>query len=183
MAERGSDLWDDMMRRALAGDDAAYRQLLMAIAPVLRTMARRAGAAYGSGDSEDIVQDILLAVHLKRGNWDPSQPFRPWLYGVARHKIIDAYRRRGRALSVPLADVEHELEAAPTASATDDTREAEHWLSHLGDRDQAIVRRIAIEERPTLEVSRALGMKEGAVRVALHRALRKLAVVARRDGR
>ena len=180
MAKHGSDLWDDMMRRALAGDEATYRQLLTAMTPVLRAIARRAGARHGGGDTEDIVQEVLLAVHLKRGNWDPSQPFRPWLYGVARHKIIDAHRRRGRAVAVPLEDVEHELEAAP-APATDDVREAEHWLSHLGERDRAIVRAIAIEERPTLDVSRSLGMQEGAVRVALHRALRKLAAVARGD--
>ncbi|HRK23458.1 MAG TPA: sigma-70 family RNA polymerase sigma factor [Beijerinckiaceae bacterium] len=178
MAERGSDLWGDMMGRALAGDEATYRQLLMAMTPVLRAIVRRSAAQHGGGETEDIVQDILLAVHLKRGNWDRSQPFRPWLFGVARHKIIDAYRRRGRTVAVPLEDVEHELEAAP-APAADDAREAEHWLSRLGERDRAIVRAIAIEERPTLEVSRSLGMQEGAVRVALHRALKKLAAFAR----
>ena len=167
------------MRRALSGDEAVYRQLLMAMTPVLRAIARRAGADRGGGDTEDIVQDILLAVHLKRGNWDQSQPFRPWLFGVARHKIIDSYRRRGRALSVPLEDVEHELEAAPVTT-TEDAREAEHWLSHLGERDRAVVRAIAIEERSTLEVSRSLGMQEGAVRVTLHRALKKLAALAGR---
>lgn len=180
MAEPGSDLWGDMMRRALLGEEATYRQLLMAMTPALRAMTRRAGSGLGHGDTEDIVQDILLAVHLKRGNWDQTQPFRPWLYGVARHKIVDAYRRRGRAIAVPLDDVEHELEAAPE-HGSEDVREADHWLSRLGERDRAIVRAIAIEERPALEVSQALGMQEGAVRVALHRALKKLAAFARGD--
>ena len=43
--------------------------------------------------SEDIVQDILLAVHLKRHTWDANAPFAPWLFAIARNKLIDALRR------------------------------------------------------------------------------------------
>ena len=183
MTELGQDQWGDWMRLALQGDGPAYRQLLDALAPALRNLARRSQGGYGSGaDTEDIVQEILLAVHLKRGNWDSSQPFRPWVYGVARHKIIDAHRRRGRRVAVPLDDVEHLLEAAvpPDSEAAG---EAERWLARLGERDRAIVRAMAIEERPAAEVSRMLGIQEGAVRVALHRALKRLAAFARGDAR
>ena len=62
------DEWTGLMRSANAGDEAAYRRLLMAVTPVLRASARRGlvRAGQSADQAEDIVQDILLAVHLKR---------------------------------------------------------------------------------------------------------------------
>src|SRR5699024_9521661 len=62
---RGEDEWTDLMRSAMAGDDAAYHRLLRAITPVLRAGARRGLARAGQpiDQAEDVVQEILLAVH------------------------------------------------------------------------------------------------------------------------
>ena len=92
------DEWTDLMRSANAGDHLAYHRLLKAVTPVLRAAARRGLARAGQpvDQSEDIVQDILLAVHLKKHTWDPNAPFAPWLFTIARNKLIDALRRRGR---------------------------------------------------------------------------------------
>ncbi len=89
--------WGRLMRLALDGDALAYRTLLGAIAPHLRNTVRRflARSGRGTADLEDIVQEILLAVHLKRATWDRSLPFMPWLNAVARYKTIDALRRAG----------------------------------------------------------------------------------------
>src|ERR1043165_8912292 len=94
------------MRSALAGDDAAYQRLLGAVAPVLRANARRALVRAGqpADQAEDIVQDILLAVHLKRHTWDVKAPFAPWLFAIARNMLIDALRRRGRRVFVDIDD-------------------------------------------------------------------------------
>ena len=61
-------------------------------------MARGAFSRAGVGDAdvEDAVQETLLAIHLKRHTWDPEQPLAPWVYAIARHKVVDALRRRGR---------------------------------------------------------------------------------------
>jgi len=92
------DEWTSLMRLAISGDSAAYHRLLRALTPVLRAGARRGLARAGQpvDQSEDIVQDILLAVHLKRHTWDTNAPFAPWLFAIARNKLIDALRRRGR---------------------------------------------------------------------------------------
>ena len=72
------DEWTGLMRSAISGDGAAYQRLLSAIAPVLRATARRGLARAGQpvDQSEDIVQDILLAVHLKRHTWDAERAVR-----------------------------------------------------------------------------------------------------------
>src|SRR5258707_11030260 len=86
------------MRSAISGDSAAYHRLLKAVTPVLRAAARRGLARAGQplDQSEDVVQDILLAVHLKRHTSDPNPPVPPWLFAVPRKKPIDALGRRRR---------------------------------------------------------------------------------------
>jgi RNA polymerase sigma-70 factor, ECF subfamily len=101
--------WSSLMRMALAGDQLAYQRLLLAVAPHIRGVARRCLPQAGSADVEDIVQETLLAVHLKRTTWDPSLPFLPWLNAVARHKAIDAIRRKGGRIEVEIDDVGNEL--------------------------------------------------------------------------
>lgn len=171
------------MRAGLAGESAAYRTLLEAVTPVLRKLARaglaRAGA--GNADAEDVVQEILLAIHLKRQTWMSDQPFTPWLNAIARHKLIDVLRRRGRRGEVPIDDL---IEILPDTAEQSETSPAE--LSRLVDRldgkSHAVVRAVSLDGASVRDAAEKLGMSEGAVRVALHRGLRKLAVLYREAG-
>ena len=92
------DEWTDLMRSANAGDSTAYHRLLKSITPVLRAKAQRWVARPGQSldQAEDIVQDILLSVHQKRQTWNSNAPFAPWLFAIARNKLIDALRPDGR---------------------------------------------------------------------------------------
>ena len=74
-----------------------------------------ARARLGDADIEDVVQETLLAIHLKRQTWD-AEPAgsRPWVAAIARHKTIDAMRRRGVRRAEPIEDFEAVL-AAPEA--------------------------------------------------------------------
>ena len=111
--------WAAWMRAAIGGDEAAYRMLLQTLSSGLRAMVRRGFAQAGApqGDVEDVVQETLLALHLKRNTWDPSQPLGPWVRAIARHKLIDALRRRGRRIHVPIEGVIDTLAAEETAAA------------------------------------------------------------------
>lgn len=174
--------WTDLMRSARGGDEAAYRRLLVAVTPALRSVARRALVRAGQppDGAEDIVQEVLLAVHLKRHTYDPAQPFAPWLFAVARNKVVDALRRRGRRIFVPIEDFAETLpgeEAEPRLSE----REVDAKLSTLPDRQRDVLRSIAVDGASIRETGAKLSMSEGAVRVALHRGLSSLAAKFR-DG-
>jgi RNA polymerase sigma-70 factor (ECF subfamily) len=169
------DEWTDLMRSAMAGDGAAYHRLLKAITPVLRATARRGLARAGQAvdQAEDIVQDILLAVHLKRHTWDADAPFAPWLFAIARNKLIDALRRRGRRVFVNIDDFAETLSEEPkpeTASAA----EVAAQLSTLPARQREVLQSIAVESASIKDTAQKFAMSEGAVRVALHRALSTL---------
>jgi len=173
-----SDDLAQLMRLARSGDDEAYRRLLVRVAHWLRAVARRGLVRAGRGveDSEDIVQETLLVMHLKRGTWDDTQPLEPWLHAIARHKLIDHLRRKGFTDHVDIDDYAATL-AAPQAGEAENSVDARQMLSSLGQRQRDIVEAISIEGRSARDVGVRLGMSEGAVRVALHRALRALAAV------
>jgi RNA polymerase sigma-70 factor (ECF subfamily) len=170
------------MRSARQGDDAAYRRLLVRVAVWLRVVVRRglASAGRGPAESEDIVQETLLAVHLKRETWDDSRPVGPWLRAIARHKLMDHLRRRGLHDHVDIDDWADapELAVEVEAPAAIDSR---LLLESLPPRQRTIVQAISLEGQSAADVARRLGMSEGAVRVALHRALKALAAFYRQE--
>jgi RNA polymerase sigma-70 factor (ECF subfamily) len=171
-----------LMRSARQGDDAAYRRLLVRVAVWLRVVVRRGLASAGRGlaESEDIVQETLLAVHLKRDSWDDSRPVEPWLRAIARHKLMDHLRRRGLHDHVDIDDWADapELAVEVEAPASIDSR---RLLESLPPRQRTIVQAISLEGQSAADVARRLGMSEGAVRVALHRALKALAAFYRQE--
>lgn len=169
------------MRAARQGDDEAYRRLLVLVSAWLRAVVRRGLAVAGRPreDCEDIVQETLLAMHLKRDTWDETQPLEPWLRAIARHKLVDHLRRRGFTDHVDIDDHVGTL-AAPAAGEEGAGADARQMLAGLPERQRRIVEGISIEGRSAREVGARLGMSEGAVRVALHRALKALAEAYRR---
>ena len=175
MADREPHL-ADLMRLGVRGDKSAYRQVLYELAPVLRGMVKAVVSKMGAGteEVEDIVQETLLALHLKRHTWDDRQPLLPWVRAIARNKLIDTLRRRGRRVHIPIEDISNTLavDAEAHASSSLDVAQA---LAHLKGRQQEIVRAISLQGETAKQVADRLGMTESAVRVALHRALRSLA--------
>lgn len=174
--------WSDLMRAARKGDGAAYERCLREMAQALRPFVRRGLLRTGANpaETEDVVQDILIAVHLKRQTWDDTRPVGPWIAGIARYKIIDSARRRGRRTDLAIDDFAEVLpaEAEPeTASERDVVRS----LEALPDGQRKVVRAIAIEGASIAITAQTFNMSEGAVRVALHRGLGALAKRHRDD--
>jgi RNA polymerase sigma-70 factor, ECF subfamily len=172
--ERG-DEWTGLMRLAISGDNSAYDRLLRAVTPVLRAAARRGLERAGQpvDQAEDIVQEILLAVHLKRHTWDAEAPLAPWLFAIGRNKLIDSLRRRGRRVFVNIDDFAEILPgeaATPTAAPS----ELAAQLKMLPSRQREVLQSIAIDGVSIKDTAAKLAMSEGAVRVALHRALSSL---------
>jgi RNA polymerase sigma-70 factor (ECF subfamily) len=175
VTERETD-WDRLMRAGIGGDAAAYNRLLTSLAPAIRSGARRGLSRAGMSieEAEDVVQETLLAIHLKRHTWDPSMPLGPWVRAIARNKLIDAMRRRGHRQHVPLDDVVDTLEAEAAQPNPLPSRLDAH-LQNLPDRQQSVVRAISLDGASIRETAAKLKMSEGAVRVALHRGLAALA--------
>src|SRR5262249_15265035 len=144
-------------------------------APAIGAVARRGlgRAGLAADDAEDVVQETLLAIHLKRHTWDPSLPLGPWGRASARNKLIDAMRRRGRRDHVTIDDVVDPLASDAAEPAAMPCR-LDEALQSLPDRQQSVVRAISLDGACIRETAARLNMSEGAVRVALHRGLAAL---------
>ena len=170
------------MRAANRGDAAAYHVLLTMLTARLRGSLCRALARANryQEDVEDIVQETLLAIHLKRRTWVESEPIEPWVRAIAHHKMVDALRRRGFREQISI----EELPSVQRGSCPDEENAAgdcAKLLATLPARQQQVVQAIAIEGRSAREVAQELGATEGAVRVVLHRALKALAQAFRKE--
>ena len=101
---------------------------------------------------------------------------------IARHKLIDARRRKKNISVVPIEDIVEKL-PAPPAGETLAKEDLDKLLIQLNDRQQDLVRSLSIEGRSIRETAQRLKMKEGAVRVALHRAINALAALTRKEAK
>jgi len=174
--------WTVLMRAAMAGDAIAYRQFLLSVTPHLRAMVRSRQKGYHAleNDVEDVVQEVLLAIHLKCGTWDQARPIGPWLAAIVRNKLTDVLRRRGRHLNVPIEAVIDTLRAEDQSNDLT-PRDINALLGCLKTQQRDIVQSISLNGCSIQETASRLHMTEGAVRVALHRALKALAALYRRE--
>jgi len=161
-----------LFRAAMAGDENAYAVFLERVARNVRGFCRRR-IVHGGVEPEDIVQETLLAIHLKRHTWRQDEAVMPWVYAIARFKLIDAFRRRGRHVEVDIADFAETL-AEPERDEPL-ARDIDRALGGLAPVQRNVVASISVEGATIGETANALGMTESAVRVALHRGLKAIA--------
>lgn len=171
--------WTTLMEQALDGDCDAYGQLLSALTSVLRR-AVRSRARNAGLDPEDVVQEVLMALHAKRNTWVRGTPVAPWVSAIARNKIVDAHRRRGRRPEVALDSVAAVL-PEPVDDGIDISRDLEHGLASLPVQQRRVVEAISLHGYSAQEAASLLSMSAVGVRVTLHRAIRTLAAFLARD--
>jgi RNA polymerase sigma-70 factor (ECF subfamily) len=161
-----------LLRAGIAGDERAYGEFLRRAAALVRRLAARNVGQSGI-DPEDVVQETLLAIHTKRHTWRSDAPVTPWIRAIARYKLVDAFRRRGRRPEIDIDVVAGSL-AAPDPDSLSE-REIGRALDTLAPGQRSVVATVSVDGRSIGETAQSLGMSEGAVRVALHRGLRALA--------
>jgi RNA polymerase sigma-70 factor, ECF subfamily len=160
-----------LLRLGLSGDEKAYAAFLSRIAAIVRGFVRRRTGQ--SVEPEDVVQDTLLAIHLKRHTWRQDGPVLPWVFAIARYKLIDTLRRRGRHVDVDIASLAETLAEPEREQAS--PRDVDRALGQLPPGQRQVVSEISIKGNSIGETARALNMNETAVRVALHRGLTAIA--------
>jgi len=161
--------------RAQTGDEAAYREALRLIANRLRAYLRRRMQSLPD-DVEDLVQETLLALHLQRGTYDPALPVSAWVLAVARHKLIDLWRRRGRqdALHDVLDDFGDGQLVAEGGDDHEARRDLGRLLDSLPEAQRLAIRLTKVEGLSVAEASQRTGASESAIKVQVHRGLKRL---------
>jgi RNA polymerase sigma factor (sigma-70 family) len=163
----------------LDGDALSYRTFLDNLSGHLRAFLRKR-IRYHQDDLEDIVQEILLAVHNGRQTYRPSEPLTAWVHAVARYKLMDFYRARSRreALNDPFDD-HLDIFASSDKESTDAKCDVCKLLKLLPDRHRLPILHVKMQGLSVKETAELMGMSESAVKVSIHRGLKALAAKVR----
>jgi RNA polymerase sigma-70 factor, ECF subfamily len=172
---------DAVVAKAMAGDRVALREVLETIRPiVVRYCRARVGAMERSGlSAEDVAQEVCLAAVMALPRYrDRGRPFLAFVYGIAAHKVADAYRAAGRDLAYPTDSMPEHRSAEPdpeqAALEADSVTRMSELLEILPDKQREILILRVVVGLSAEETAEAVGSTPGAVRVAQHRALARL---------
>jgi RNA polymerase sigma-70 factor (ECF subfamily) len=172
---------DAVVAEAMAGDRVALREVLETIRPiVVRYCRARVGAMERSGlSAEDVAQEVCLAAVMALPRYcDRGRPFLAFVYGIAAHKVADAYRAAGRDLAYPTDSIPEHRSAEPdpeqAALEADSVTRMSDLLEILPDKQREILILRVVVGLSAEETAEAVGSTPGAVRVAQHRALARL---------
>jgi RNA polymerase sigma-70 factor, ECF subfamily len=177
----GEERLRGLLLGGLAGDSSAYHSFLKELSAHLRAFLRKRLVNLPE-EVEDLVQELLLAIHNQRHTYDASQPITAWTYAIARYKLVDLLRRRSRKelLNDPL-DEEDDLLATSDSEAADARRDLGKLLARLPDRQRLPIIHMKIEGLSVAETARLTGMSQSAVKVGVHRGLMALAAKIRSE--
>lgn len=161
--------------RLRLGDASAWEDLYKAMYPALVSYA---GRRLSGDEARDAVSEAMARA-LARPDRLPGPPATPeaWVFGILRHVVLDVQRRTFRGIkalrrsAMPSTDWAEAVEGVVSA---EEHRATRHAFAQLSRRDQEILELRVIGGLSAENVGRVLGMREGAVRNAQYRALRRL---------
>lgn len=166
----------DLMVLGLDGDRAAYSRLLNAVGGHLRAYFGR--RLQNPGDVEDLVQETLLALHEKRETYRRDQPLTPWVFAIARYKLLNHLRVTHRRAAAPL-DEAFDLGDPRNPEEGAVRHDLRRLLGFLPGRQRRMVEGAKLAGWSVAEVARREGLSDGAAKVSIHRALRALSARVR----
>jgi RNA polymerase sigma-70 factor (ECF subfamily) len=165
---------DDLVTAAKAGDTDAWRELYRAHAGRLLLWLEHRAPRDAAVAAEDIAHEAWVTAASKiaefRGDTDL---FAGWLFGISRHLLANAHRRDARRQTVPSDTL-----IMPALPGHEDTVVENDWVNEalecLTSRERDVVTLIDVLGLETAAAAKALGLSSTAVRVARHRALKRL---------
>ena len=161
-----------LMAATQKGDKAAYSVLLSEAGMWLERYFRRRVPPH---QLDDLVQDVMMALHAKRHSYDATRPFLPWLAAIARYRWVDHLRKVYK----------HESDLLEDGHASEDSQEdvvnarvsLERLFVHLPERQAEVIELVKIEGHSIREAAEKTGQSESLVKVNIHRGLKKLSAL------
>ncbi len=178
----------DLVKRARAGDGAAWEDIVSAFSRRIFNLAYRFTSSPDA--AEDLTQDVFIRVYRSLDQYDPKQgDLANWLMRLARNLIIDDYRHRQRNPQNTMADAvddhQYHLRAAGTSAHREMERmelagQVQEGIDKLPDDLKTCVILRDIEELTYQEIVDVLKIPEGTVKSRINRGRIELAKILRR---
>lgn len=150
------------------GDKVAYRKLLIECDKWLR---RYYSNKIHYDALDELVQETLISLHKKRASFDPKRKFIPWLATIARYRWIDYLRKLYRKGETSIIE---ETIAAPEDDSVTSKLSLDALLEKLPEKQVEAIRLVKITGYSIAEASKKTGQSESAIKVNIHRGLKKM---------
>lgn len=139
-------------------------------------------------DAEDLTEQTFLQAYRHFGRAlaeSDGRPLRPWLIRIAHNLAANHYRDRSRRPQTHLDDADVLRTMHTTEDLVEGRDELKRILTGVGelpdDRREALIMRFALG-MDNREIARAMGRTDGATKVLLHRAIKQLEEIVRKQG-
>ena len=169
-----------LIRRCLAGDEKAYRELVERYQAQVYSVALR--MVRRSEDAEDLTQETFVRMFRALSRYDPTRPFAAWLFTIASRLCIDHIRRR-RVSPISLTQREREseeeyeidvedpgLKPDEAAVHAEESRRAADLIDSLPPHYRIVVILRHVQDLSYEEIAEALHLPLGTVKARIHRA-------------
>jgi RNA polymerase sigma-70 factor, ECF subfamily len=166
-----------LMLAGLDGDEVAHKALLTKLNPFLRAYFKRQlmRTNRGATDAEDLVQETLIALHTRRHTYDRAQPLTPWVYAIARYRLVDYLRRSKISLSnLPIEEEAEAVLAEDDHTAVDSRLDLQKLMTDLTPKTRKAIEYVKLDGMSVREASERLGLSESAIKVSVHRGLKAM---------
>lgn len=169
-----SELSRDMIAVRDNRDRVAFGRLFDHFAPRLKAMMLRAGLR--DGTAEDVVQDVMLAVWHKAGQFDPHRADAAgWIYGIARNRRIDMARRRPLAQPDEFPELESlEPDADQIIALQQEARHLAEALARLAPEQAEALRAAYFDDVAHSRISEMTGLPLGTIKSRIRLGLERL---------
>ncbi|MFG0323375.1 sigma-70 family RNA polymerase sigma factor [Pseudomonas putida] len=163
-----------LLLRGLTGDQLAYQDFLGTLALHVRAFLR-SRLSRRPAEIEDMVQDVLLAVHNARHTYQAQQPLTAWVHAIARYKLADHLRSVSRREARhDVLDDDAQLFAISEVESAEASRDLTKLLKQLPERQRLPIVHVKLEGLSVEETAQLTGLSSSAVKVGIHRGLKAL---------
>lgn len=126
--------------------------------------------------SEDLLHELFLRLIRYRKTFNPSRCFRSWAFAIARNVALAAEGATDHFSALPVEAMER-LHSPGSDLRTQQDQPAEtvrQALQELSAADREVLLLAKVDDMKYADIGEVLGCSEGAVKVRVHRALKKL---------
>jgi RNA polymerase sigma-70 factor, ECF subfamily len=166
-------------------DAAAHKALLTRLSAHLRAYFKTRLARIGRGpaDAEDLVQETLIALHTRRHTYDRSKLITPWVYAIARYRLVDFLRRSKASVTDVAIEEAEEVLADDDSSSVESGLDLEKLMARLTPKTRQAIQFVKLDGLSVSEAAARSGMSQSAIKVSVHRGLRALSLLATQRSR
>jgi RNA polymerase sigma factor (sigma-70 family) len=164
-----------LMARSQQGDADAHEVVLRFC---MQWLTRYFSGKIHADQVQDLVQETLISVHVKRASYDATRPFLPWLAAVARYRWIDRLRKvyrteiSGTEIDPGSIDPEDGIAAAISI---------ERMMEMLSQNQKASITLVKLKGYSVAEAAAMTGLSESNVKMNIMRGIRKLSALVEEE--